>query len=248
MIRQHPGATAIPPLRAARARSARRSRVGGCRARLGVLLPVVRHGGRRRRLPALGAAQPQSAERHRVELLSGAWALLLLRPARHRGTDGRDPRCRHRRDRRLVVGDGLAGRCSTAGRGRSSSRRRHRGGDSPGAVPGPDGGLGRRRPDVSADLRGSNVLHLSRVRSPGHRLGGGQSFVARRRRRALRADGRWWARRRPRDSTVSTPTTSSRTAATRSHGSAAKRTHSTCSAPRRSGRATTRDAAAAIRT
>src|SRR5882672_5052498 len=94
----------------------------GRRARVGVLLPVVRHVGAGRRVPALVAARTCTTERHRIGVLPRPRPLLLVGPARDRSADGRAARGGNRRGRRLVVGTGLTG--GRAAPRRRSSRRR----------------------------------------------------------------------------------------------------------------------------
>src|SRR6478735_1868125 len=79
----------------------------GSDAGLGVLLPLVRDHRPRRQLPALVAARPYAAERHRLGVLSGTRDLLVRRPPRDRRADGRAAHGRRRRDRGLVVGSRL---------------------------------------------------------------------------------------------------------------------------------------------
>ena len=96
-------------------------------------------GTRRRRMTAAistGRSRAHAAERHRVGVLSGARALLVRRPARHRRADGRNARCRRRRDRRLVVGARLGRGPAAARRDRAAARAGNRGRRAPRAVPG----------------------------------------------------------------------------------------------------------------
>ena len=139
-------------------------------ARLGVLLPLVRDVGARRRLPALVAARPRAPERHRVGVLSGARPLLVGRPARDRRADGRAARRRCRRDRGLLVGARLARGRTPARRDRRRARGRPHGRRAPRALP------GRTVAGTVDDVRylhGArypHVLRLSRARAAVTRL------------------------------------------------------------------------------
>ena len=232
-------------------RCSRPAAVGRARpARLRVLLPVVRHLGARRRLPALVAGRARAAERHRLGVLPRARPLLVVRPARDRRSRWSEIRgAGHRRDRRLVVGAGARPRTprlpAVVAAARARRRRRRR---APRAVRRPHGREhGRATSRYLRGARDHDVLRLPAVRPARRRLGGGE--------RALHAGGidvsrrrRSSARRRPRGFDGVYTYDIVTTAATSSHGSA-REAHATQPAVRAVGRAraTTRGAAAATR-
>ena len=86
---RHAATPTRPPGCARRARQCGRGR-----PRLRVLLPVVRHVVGRRLVPALVAGRPRAAERHRLVVLPRDRPLLVVRQARDRRADERDPRRR----------------------------------------------------------------------------------------------------------------------------------------------------------
>ena len=200
-------------------------------------------------VPALVAARAHAAERHRVGVLPGARALLVLRPARDRAQQMDEIRAAGIDE--IAVswwGRGSAGGHPPAGGRRRSARRRDQRRGAPRAVRGPNRREHGRRPARTCAATGSarsTSIARSTCRSPTGR---------RRRRRCTRTARRSSRRRRssarPRRqaSTASTPTTSSSTAATSSRGSASE-AHAAAPALRSVGRAraTTRAAAAATR-
>ena len=159
---------------------------------LRVLLPVVRHAGARRRLPALVAARPHAARTtsrprttRRAGIYSSSDRLVIGAQMDEIAARGR------RRGRGLVVGAWVAGGRPAAGRRRGRARRRARGRRAPRAVPRPHGGEHGRRRRVPAHLRDPHVLRLPRVRPSGRRLGcAARAAPARGRYDALRADRR----------------------------------------------------------
>ena len=145
-----------------------------------LLLPLVRHTEERRALCPLAAGRGAAADGRRVELLPGAWGLLVRRRARRRRADAGDRRRRNRGRDHVVVGTRISGGPSAAAAARRCPEAWALSGGAHGAVPRSHGRFDRGRHRLPARARDLGPLHLGLGPASRRRVGRDERAAGRR--------------------------------------------------------------------